>query len=99
VYRDLLPDDGNVFFSHGDLTLGNIIISPEPNSPTKIAAIIDWEQAGWYPEYWDCSMLSNMITGLSRRRGRSIVPSQNTRCSTRDRASWLPYVHHEYIES
>lgn len=38
--------------THGDLTLGNLIISDGPG-PRRIAAIIDWEQAGWYPEYWE----------------------------------------------
>lgn len=59
VYRDLLPDHGNVFFTHGDLALGNIILSTTiPGSSTKIAGIIDWEQAGWYPEYWEyCKLL------------------------------------------
>ena len=52
LYRDYLPDSGNIFFAHGDLTLGNIMISDEPG-PRKIAAIIDWEQSGWYPEYWE----------------------------------------------
>lgn len=56
MYRDLIPDTGNVYFTHGDLTLGNIIISTA--SPPKIRAIIDWEQAGWYPEYWEyCKMM------------------------------------------
>ena len=27
LYRDLLPDSGDIFFTHGDLTLNNIIIS------------------------------------------------------------------------
>lgn len=59
VYRDLLPDHGNVFFTHGGLALGNIILSTTiPGSRTKIAGIIDWEQAGWYPEYWEyCKLL------------------------------------------
>lgn len=56
MYRDLIPDTGNVYFTHGDLTLGNIIVSA--TSPPKIHAIIDWEQAGWYPEYWEyCKMM------------------------------------------
>ncbi|KAF4997580.1 hypothetical protein FGRMN_3785 [Fusarium graminum] len=55
LFRDLLPDTGNVYFTHGDLTLGNIMISSD--SPPKIISIIDWEQAGWYPEYWEyCKM-------------------------------------------
>lgn len=65
VYRDLLPDHGNVFFTHGDLTLGKIILSTTiPGSPTKIAGIIDWEQAGWYPEYWEyCKLLYGVEYG------------------------------------
>ncbi|KAI5457659.1 kinase-like domain-containing protein [Mariannaea sp. PMI_226] len=56
MYRDLIPDTGNVYFTHGDLTLGNIIISSD--SSPKICGVIDWEQAGWYPEYWEyCKMM------------------------------------------
>ncbi|KAF5020591.1 hypothetical protein F66182_7377 [Fusarium sp. NRRL 66182] len=56
MYRDWVPDTGNVYFTHGDLTLGNIMISPA-TSP-KILATIDWEQAGWYSEYWEyCEMM------------------------------------------
>lgn len=55
--RDSIPDAGNIYFTHGDLTLGNIIVSNESGS-YRIAGIIDWEQAGWYPEYWEyCKML------------------------------------------
>lgn len=54
--RDLLPDSGNVYFTHGDLTLRNIMVSGPPGS-SKVVGIIDWEQAGWYPEYWEyCKM-------------------------------------------
>lgn len=35
-------------FTHGDLGMQNILIQNG-----KIAAIIDWECAGWYPEYWE----------------------------------------------
>lgn len=56
-FRDFLPDHGNIFFTHGDLTLTNIMVSGEPGS-YKIKAIIDWEQSGWYPEYWEyCKLL------------------------------------------
>jgi thiamine kinase-like enzyme len=56
-YRDFFPDTGNVYFTHRDLTLGNIIISGPPGSQ-RITGIVDWEQAGWYPEYWEyCKLL------------------------------------------
>jgi aminoglycoside phosphotransferase (APT) family kinase protein len=56
MYRDLLPDNGKVYFTHGDLTLRNIMVSGDPGS-CRVTAILDWEQAGWYPEYWEfCKM-------------------------------------------
>jgi aminoglycoside phosphotransferase (APT) family kinase protein len=33
---------------HGDLAPQNIIVQEG-----KIVAIIDWETAGWFPEYWE----------------------------------------------
>ncbi|RSL82348.1 hypothetical protein CDV31_016943 [Fusarium ambrosium] len=56
-YRSFFSDRGNIFFTHGDLTLGNIIVSGVPGS-IKIEGIVDWEQAGWYPDYWEyCKLL------------------------------------------
>lgn len=55
--REYLPDKGEIYFTHGDLTLGNIIISDTPG-PRRIVGVVDWEQAGWYPEYWEyCKLL------------------------------------------
>ncbi|KAM5492476.1 hypothetical protein McaMca56_007041 [Microsporum canis] len=36
------------FFSHSDLAPRNIIIRHG-----RIVGVVDWELAGWYPEYWD----------------------------------------------
>jgi thiamine kinase-like enzyme len=35
-------------FTHSDIAPRNIIVRKG-----KIAAIVDWETAGWYPEYWE----------------------------------------------
>ncbi|KAH7393969.1 phosphotransferase family protein [Phaeosphaeria sp. MPI-PUGE-AT-0046c] len=52
-WRDLLPDRGPIVFTHGDLRPANIIVTA--TGPVKIVAILDWEQAGWFPDYWeDC---------------------------------------------
>lgn len=37
-----------VKFTHGDLCPNNILVDKG-----KITAIIDWEFAGWFPEYWE----------------------------------------------
>ncbi|KAF2873990.1 phosphotransferase family protein [Massariosphaeria phaeospora] len=50
-WRDLLPDNGPIVFTHGDLRPANIIVTA--TTPAKVVAILDWEQAGWYPDYWE----------------------------------------------
>lgn len=37
-----------VVFSHGDLHISNILVHNG-----RLSGLIDWECAGWYPEYWD----------------------------------------------
>jgi thiamine kinase-like enzyme len=48
-WRGYLRDDATIVFSHADLHRDNIMISS--TNPPKVIAILDWEQAGWYPEY------------------------------------------------
>ena len=50
-WRDLFPDNGPIVLTHGDLRPANIIITAK--SPARVVAIVDWEQAGWYPDYWE----------------------------------------------
>lgn len=50
-YREMLPDDSPICFTHADLNPINIMVSKD--SPCHIMAIIDWEQSGWYPAYWE----------------------------------------------
>ncbi|KAJ0413504.1 kinase-like domain-containing protein [Aspergillus carlsbadensis] len=46
-----IPGDIPVVFTHNDLVPPNILLTPGPNP--RIAAVIDWAQAGWYPAYWE----------------------------------------------
>ncbi|KAF2729727.1 phosphotransferase family protein [Polyplosphaeria fusca] len=50
-WRKSLPDDGPIVFTHSDLHRKNIIITS--TTPARILSIVDWEQAGWYPDYWE----------------------------------------------
>ncbi|KAF7195136.1 hypothetical protein HII31_03604, partial [Pseudocercospora fuligena] len=52
AYRDSFDDQSKIYLTHGDLTLGNIIVACAAGS-WKIVGIVDWEQSGWYPEYWE----------------------------------------------
>ena len=50
-YRQNLPDDAKIKFTHGDIHRSNILVTS--TTPMKIASIVDWEQAGWLPDYWE----------------------------------------------
>lgn len=43
-----LRSNHRIVFTHGDLTQHNIIVKDN-----KIVGLLDWEYAGWYPEYWE----------------------------------------------
>ncbi|EDR08119.1 uncharacterized protein LACBIDRAFT_297829 [Laccaria bicolor S238N-H82] len=46
--KDHFPTDGQVHFTHGDLLPHNILVDG-----SKITAIVDWETAGYYPDFWE----------------------------------------------
>ncbi|EME80733.1 uncharacterized protein MYCFIDRAFT_35254 [Pseudocercospora fijiensis CIRAD86] len=52
AYRDSFDDNSKIYFTHGDLSLDNIIVACT-NGSWSIVGIVDWEQSGWYPEYWE----------------------------------------------
>jgi len=37
-----------ILFTHGDLKPHNILVKDG-----HITGFLDWESAGWYPDYWD----------------------------------------------
>ncbi|RMD41868.1 hypothetical protein DV735_g3284, partial [Chaetothyriales sp. CBS 134920] len=49
--RSGLPDDA-ITFTHSDLHRSNIMVTAE-GQPPRVLAIIDWQQSGWYPAYWE----------------------------------------------
>ncbi|KAL2859869.1 kinase-like domain-containing protein [Aspergillus lucknowensis] len=56
-YRAYLPDEVGIKFTHADLHRGNIIVSfssdASSSSGSARLVLVDWQQAGWYPEYWE----------------------------------------------
>ena len=45
----MLPRSKVSLFTHGDVAPRNIMV----DESCRITGIIDWELAGWYPEYWE----------------------------------------------
>lgn len=48
AFVSALPTDSRIVFSHGDICPRNIMVKDG-----HITALLDWEYAGWYPEYWE----------------------------------------------
>lgn len=45
----MLPTSNQSVFTHGDIAPRNIMV----DESLQITGIIDWEAAGWYPDYWE----------------------------------------------
>jgi len=41
-------DDHKIVFTHGALNMRNILVKD-----MRIVGIVDWKNAGWFPEYWE----------------------------------------------
>lgn len=52
--KDLPRDDTPIVSTHGKLTADKIIITAPGDGPARLAGIVDWSQAGFYPAYWEC---------------------------------------------
>ena len=44
-----------ICFTHADLHGANILVKDN-----RLAGIVDWEHAGWYPEYWEMTMMERL---------------------------------------
>lgn len=44
-----LQRDYRIVFTHGDFKAHNILIDDDGH----LSGLLDWESAGWYPEYWE----------------------------------------------
>ena len=44
----MLPRSSTSVFTHADIAPRNIMVDAQ----YRITGIIDWEAAGWYPDYW-----------------------------------------------
>ncbi|KAJ3729954.1 kinase-like domain-containing protein [Lentinula guzmanii] len=54
--RREMPNDHDIVFTHGDINLRNILVDFKRDD-VRIVALVDWEQAGWRPAYWEKAKL------------------------------------------
>ncbi|KAI8974758.1 kinase-like domain-containing protein [Trametes punicea] len=53
--RRAMPDNHPIVFTHGDINRRNVLVRVDGDGPddVEITALLDWEQAGWRPIYWE----------------------------------------------
>ena len=51
-------------FTHGDLHQGNIIVERGEDGSWQIAGIVDWENSGFYPAYWEAVKMTNCLAAM-----------------------------------
>ncbi|KAI9808751.1 MAG: hypothetical protein M1825_003903 [Sarcosagium campestre] len=49
-FRDALSNDYRIVFTHADLGWEHILVQ---ETTGHVTGIVDWEMAGWWPEYWE----------------------------------------------
>ena len=57
-FEEQLRADHRIVFTYADLTQHNIIVRDN-----HIVGLIDWQYAGWFPEYWDYGTMSSSSLG------------------------------------
>jgi len=53
--RQEMKDDHRIYFTHGDISWRNVLVRIDGERPEdiRVVALLDWEQGGWRPEYWE----------------------------------------------
>ena len=52
----------SVTFTHGDVRTQNILVEKQCDGTYTISGIIDWETAGFYPEDFECTKITNTLS-------------------------------------
>lgn len=50
---NMLPRSDCSVFTHADIAPRNIMVDDQ----NKVTGILDWEFAGWYPDYWEYAQI------------------------------------------
>lgn len=56
-----------IVFTHGDFNLRNVLVT----SDGRFSGLVDWENAGWYPEHWEYTK-AHFVTKYSWRWLRAV---------------------------
>lgn len=85
------PVQGSVF-THGDVRTDNIIVDRDQNNACVVTGIIDWEDSGFYPKYYECTQLTRTMSLTEEDDRYSYLPRSISPLQFRSRCK--PASHH-----
>lgn len=77
-----MREDNHILFTHRELSQENILVRRINDTEFAIVAILDWERAGWRPEYWEA--LKFVFGGTGRKGWLEPGYEQNFKTRYRD---------------
>ena len=96
--RAFIPRSSHqIVFTHGDLRPENIIVEVTRDNQCIVIGLIDWEDSGFYPEYYEATKITNCLaTNEDRDWFRFLPPCVSPHSY---RAEWLlDYVWGRHLE-
>lgn len=92
AYRRLLRSmtpalQASIVFTHGDVRPANIMMRQEDGGSWSVAAIIDWTNSGFYPDYWESVKATNNLSPNERWDWYDFLPESIS--PRRYRTEWL----------
>ncbi|KAB5542846.1 kinase-like domain-containing protein [Coniochaeta sp. 2T2.1] len=76
LLRSLVPvETRKCVFTHGDVRPANIMVDLDNQGAWRVVGVIDWEQSGFYPGYWECVKVTNNLTSTDRFDWYDHLPS------------------------
>lgn len=59
--RAFTQSSHQVVFTHGDLRPENVIVEVSEGNQCIVIGLIDWEDSGFYPEYYEATKITNCL--------------------------------------
>ena len=72
--RAFTRDSYQVVFTHGDLRPDNVIVEVTEGNRCFITGLIDWEDSGFYPEYYEPTKITNCLSTNEERDWFCFLP-------------------------
>ena len=73
--RSLTPVSERCVFTHSDVRPANIIVKVDTNGSWRVAAIVDWESSGFYPDYWESVKITNNLGPTAKSDWYKYLPT------------------------